>query len=180
MIFSGTIQFAEANNSASGIGAFNINLKSFIFQLITFVIVLLVFKRWILPPIIKTLEERRKVVEDSLLKAKQTEEKLAEAEAQAEKIILSAREQADEALAEARVSAKEGLAKAESAAGEQAARIIKDAQEHLAQERNKLRAQLKGELADLVVLTTEKVLRKKLDAHEDARLVEQSIRELVR
>jgi len=172
------VQLAEANSPGNGLGAFNLNVKSFLFQLATFVIVLLVLRRWVFPKLVHTLEERRKVLEDSLLKAKQTEEKLAEAEAQAEQIILKARQQADAALAEARSGAKEVLAKAESAAGQQAARLIKDAQEHLAQESNKLRAQLKGELANLVVLTTEKVLRKKLDGPEDARLIEQSIKEL--
>ena len=62
-------QFAQASDSASGIGAFNINLKSFVFQLITFVIVLLVFKRWVLPPLLKTLEDRRQTLERSLTQA---------------------------------------------------------------------------------------------------------------
>ena len=73
-------QFAEVSSSESGIGAFNINLKSFIFQLVTFVIVLLVFKRWVLPPLIKTLEDRRQTLEKSLTQAKETEEALARAE----------------------------------------------------------------------------------------------------
>jgi F0F1-type ATP synthase membrane subunit b/b' len=50
----------------------------------------------------------------------------------------------------------------------------------LSQERSKLRTELKEELADLVVDTTEKVLRKRLSAKEDLDLINDSIKELSR
>lgn len=174
------VKFAETSSTSSGIGAFNINLKSFIFQLVTFLIVLLVFKRWVLPPITKTLEARRQTVEESLTKAKETEEALAKAEQKAEDILQKARGQADQSLTEANKHAKELISKAESSADVQAQRIIKEAQERLAQERDKLHDQLKGELADLVVLTTEKVLRQKINELEDRRLIEDSLKEVVK
>jgi F-type H+-transporting ATPase subunit b len=173
-----TVQFAAAEPANSGIGAFNINLKSFVFQLVTFLIVLYIFRRWILPPILKTLEERRRTVEESLEHAKQTEAKLAEAESRTQALLLKAREQADKALAEARVQAKELIAKAEDGAEIQAQRIVKETEERLGQERQKLHDQLKAELGDLVVLTTEKVLRRKIDEQEDRRLIEDSLKEL--
>ncbi|MBI2009183.1 F0F1 ATP synthase subunit B [Candidatus Saccharibacteria bacterium] len=171
-------QFAEVSSSESGIGAFNINLKSFIFQLITFVIVLLVFKRWVLPPLIKTLEDRRQTLEKSLIQAKETEEALARAEAKAEEIITKARTQADNALRDAKKSAEGVIVDAETAAAQRAALIIKDAQAQLAQERAKLHEELKAELAELVANATEVVLRQKLDEKNDRKLIEQSLREI--
>ncbi len=163
----------------SGLGAFNVNWKSFVFQLITFLIVLAVFKRWVLPPLVRTLEGRRQAVEQSLLQAKKTEETLAMAESKASQIISSAREQADASLAEANAQAKDVIAAAGNAAEAQAQRIVKDAEKRLAQEHQKLHDELKGELAEMVAVTTEKILRKKLDSSQDRRLIEASLKELV-
>ena len=173
------VKFAEVEESASGISAFNINLKSFAFQLATFVIVLLVLKRWVFPKLIATIESRRQALEESLVKAKQTDEALVNAEQKAGQIISAAREQADRSLAEAQAQSKEIIAKAEVSADTQAQRLITEARERLGQEKLKLHEELKSELADLVVLTTERVLREKIDESSDRRLVEDSIKELV-
>jgi len=173
------IKFAEADSPQGGISAFNINLKSFIFQLITFVIVLLIIKRWVLPPLTKTLEDRRQTLEKSLVQAKETEETLARAEEQAGQILHKTREQADTAILEAKTQAREVVSAAEGDAHVQSLRIIKEAEAQLAQERAKLRDELKEELAGLVTEATEKVLRTKLTASDDRRLIEQSIKELV-
>ena len=171
-------QFAEVSSSESGIGAFNINLKSFIFQLVTFVIVLLVFKRWVLPPLIKTLEDRRQTLEKSLTQAKETEEALARAEAKAEEIITKARTQADNALRDAKKSAEGVIVDAETAAAQRAALIIKDAQAQLAQEKNNLRLELREELAELVADMAEKIIRQKLNASSDRSLIERTLQEV--
>jgi len=173
-LFNMHLQFAEA----SGIGAFNINLKAFLFQLVTFVLVVLAFKRWVLPPILKTMQERQATLEKSLEQAKATEVALARAETKAEEIIARARTHADEAMAEARKSAEGAIVSAETAGAERAALIIKDAEARLAQERTKLREELKAELADLVADATEVILRQKLDESNDRKLIEQALKEI--
>ncbi len=173
-----SVQFGEAGGSSNGIGAFNINLKSFLFQLVTFVIVLLVLRRWVLPPLLATMEKRRETLERSLEQAKQTEEALTRAEAKAEEIIAQARTHADEALAEARKSAEGVIVNAEAAAAERGELIIKDAEARLEQERTKLRQELKAELADLVADATEAIIRQKLDEPNDRKLIEQALKEI--
>jgi len=171
-------QFA-AESSSSGISSLGVNLKSFIFQLITFLIVLLILRRWVFPKLVATLEERRKTLEESLNQARLTEETLQKAESKAGEILQAARAQADAALAEAHTKAEEIIAKGESAASERGARIIAEAEERLGQERERLHHELRGELAELVASTTEKVLRQKLNEREDRKLIEQSLKELV-
>jgi F-type H+-transporting ATPase subunit b len=167
-------QFAEA--STSGIGAFNINLKAFIFQLVTFVLVLFVLKRWVLPPLIATMDTRRETLEKSLVDAKQTEELLAKAEVRAEEILAKARVQADEALAETKKTASGIIADAEGAAGDRAAIIVKEAEARLGEERDKLRQELRAELAELVADATEKIIHEKLDTKRDMSLIERAIK----
>jgi F-type H+-transporting ATPase subunit b len=171
-----TAQFAAS--SSGGISSLGINLKAFIFQLITFVIVLLILRRWVFPKLVATLEARRKTLEESLAQAKATEETLRNAELKAGDILRAARAQADTALAEANTRAEELIAKAETAASERAARIINQAETRLEQEHQRLYEELKKELAGLVAVATEKVLRQKINEREDRALIEQSLKEL--
>lgn len=173
------IKFAT-ENSGGGISSLGLNLKSFIFQLITFLIVLLILRRWVFPKLVATLEERRQTLERSLEQARQTEQTLHDAENKAAQTLQKARAQADAALADATAQAKDIISGAEKSAEEAAARIIKDGHTQLEQERSKLRSELKEELTDLVVETTEKVIKKKLTPKEDLSLIDNAIKELQR
>ena len=172
-------QFTETSGSGNGIGAFNLNIKSFLFQLITFVIVLLILKRWVLPKLIETIEQRRQALEKSLTQAKQTEEVLARAQTHAEEILAAARHQADEALTEAKKTAGTLITDAEEVAAKRAGLIIKEAEARLSQERDKLRQELREELAELVADATEKIIHEKLDVRRDMSLIERAIKGVV-
>lgn len=169
-------QFAES--SSSGISSLGLNLKAFVFQLITFLIILLILRRWVYPKLVATLEQRRKTLEDSLLNAKQIEEELRQAEEKSQEVLQQARVQADAIIADANTRVEEIVAKGEADAGERAARIVKEAEEHLAQERDRLHGQLKSELAGLVATATEKVLQQKINEREDRLLIERSLKDI--
>jgi F-type H+-transporting ATPase subunit b len=156
------IQFAD---DSSGLGAFNVNLKDFIFQMITFVIVLLVLRKWVVPKVVQTMDARQS-----------TEEALAKAQAKAEEILGQARAQADEALAEAKDAGADIISKAENAAGQRANLIVQEAETRLDEERQKLRTELRSELADLVADATEKIIHEKLDEKRDMSLIERAIK----
>jgi F-type H+-transporting ATPase subunit b len=163
-------------DDSSGLGAFNLNVKDFIFQLITFVIVLLILRKWVVPKIVQTMDARQSTLEKSLADAKATEEALASAEARADEILNKARAQADDALAQAKDAGADIVAKAETAAGERAELIIKEAESRLNEEREKLRNELRAELADLVADATEKIIHEKLDEKRDMSLIERAIK----
>lgn len=167
-----------AESNSSGLGAFQVSLKALVFQLVTFLLVLLIFKRWILPPINKTLNQRRKTLEESLEQAKLTKQKLEAAEAKAEQLISAGRENADRVLREAKDEAKQVVAQAEAAAREQADRVLGENHAQLAQAKNRLSAELKEELTSLVVDTTEKVLRQKVSAQADMELIKRTVKEI--
>jgi ATP synthase F0 subunit b len=168
-------QFADSSSS-SGLGAFNLNLKAFIFQLVTFALVLLVFKRWILPPILRTLEQRRQTLEDSLTNAQKTEEILHQTEAKVAETLQSARSQADAALADAQAEAKKIIAAAEDRGEEAAERIRKEAESFLQQQGQNLRQELRDELVALVAQTTAKVIEQKLTPEEDMQLIQDAVK----
>jgi F-type H+-transporting ATPase subunit b len=173
-------QFGESSGSSSGLGAFNLNLKSFIFQLLTFILVLLILRRWVFPKLISTLEQRQQTLEKSLVQAKKTEEVLAKAEVRAEEILARARAQADEVLGEAKQAAAGAIAAGETAAAKRGELIIKEAEARLSDERDKLRQELRAELADLVADATEKIIEERLDKSRDMSLIERAIKGMAR
>ncbi len=173
-------QFAQASDSGSGLGAFQLNVKDFIIQLITFVLVFLILRRWVVPKLIETIDKRRDTLQLSLEHAKQAEEALVKAEARSEEILAKARALADEAIAEAKKAGARAVSAAEAAAETRATAIIKEAETQLAQERDKLRQELRGELAELVADATEKIIHEKLDAKHDMSLIERAIRGMAR
>jgi F-type H+-transporting ATPase subunit b len=177
-LFSYIPKFAA--DSSSGLGAFNVNLKQFIFQLLTFVIILLMIRKWVVPRLVATLDERRVTLEKSLEDAKETKETLAKAEAKAEEILAKARAEADKALSEAKQASRGIVSEAETAAEKRASLIIDEARTQLDEERQKLRQELRGELADLVVEATEKIVQEKLDQNRDSSLIDRAIRSLIR
>jgi F-type H+-transporting ATPase subunit b len=172
-----TIKFAEASSSG-GISSLGLNLGSFLTQLATFVLVLLILRRWVFPKLVETLEKRRSALEESLVQAKKTEETLSQAEVKVAQILQKAREQADASLRDAKAQAAELIAKGEASAVAKAKAIIDEAQMQLDIEREKLRRELKAELAKLVSLTAEKVLAKKLDPKEDLALIDREIKDI--
>ena len=172
-----TPQFSETNSSG-GISSLGLNLESFIFQLITFVLVLLILKRFVFSKLVATLEKRRAVLERSLTQAQQTEQTLQQAEAKAANLLRGARAQADEALALATKKAEAIMSVAEASASQRGEQIVKEAEAHIEQQSRLLRQQLKGEMAELVAAACEKVTRQKLDEPRDALLIEQSLREM--
>jgi F-type H+-transporting ATPase subunit b len=175
-LFNFPVQFADSADSSGGLGAFHLNLMDFVIQLVTFVLVLLILRKWVVPKLVATMDKRRETLEQSLSNAKATEEALAKAEAKAEEILGRARAQADEALAEAKDAATGVIQKAEAAAGRRAEMIIKEAETRLGEEREKLRAELRAEMADLVADATEKIIHEKLDAKQDMSLIERAIK----
>lgn len=170
-----TAKFAQSEDS--GLSSLGLNLKSFVFQLIAFVIVLVILSRYVFPRIVRTLEERRQVLGRSLEQAKQTEETLKSAQAEASQLVTSARTQADETLAASRSQAKNIIATAEATGAEQADNIVSDGRLKLSHERQRMRQELKSELAGLVATATEKVARQKLDVQGDSQLIERAVEE---
>lgn len=169
-------QFGQADSGSSGLGAFQLNLKDFIIQLVTFLLVFLILRKWVIPKLAATMNTRQQTLEKSLENAKATEEALARAEARAEEILSKARAQADEAIAEAKDAGTDIVAKAETAAGERAELIVREAESRLNEEREKLRAELRAELADLVADATEKIIHEKLNEKRDMSLIERAIK----
>ena len=169
--------FAQEAAAAGGIGALGLNLQAFLFQLITFVLVLVILRKFVYGKLVDTLEARRQAVVDSLKAAEQSAKDLEQAEEKVSKLLDEAREEARGIVETAHKESTVMIEDAETKAAKKAEHIIASAESRMEQEIAAARRELRTETAQLVALATEKVLGQKVDAKTDAKLIATAIKE---
>jgi F-type H+-transporting ATPase subunit b len=173
------LPLADIINNFEDIGAkTGFTLPQFIAQCIAFTALCLILQRFAWKPVLSILEQRRKTIEDAMANAEQIKKELAEAEATRLSIIQKANEQANTIIAEAEKSAVVRGHQQAKEASRQAEDIIKKAHEAAVLDRDRLLAELKREVGLLVIQTTEKVAGKVLNPTDQARLNEETVRQL--
>lgn len=167
----------EHVEAAGGLGALGINAKGFLFQLITFVMVMLLLKKYVFGKLVDTLEERRQAVIGSLEQAKQAAAELENAEEKIEKLLAEARQESADIVATAHKEAVALVDDAEAKATKKAEHIVHEAKGQLDQEILKARELLKKETKSLVAAATESIIRQKLTSAADEKLIEEALAE---
>lgn len=140
-----------------------------------FLILVGLLAKFVFPPLIRSIDKRRETIEAGLVQAKKSQEAAEKAEKQVEALLVEARKEADEVIARGHKEAADMVAAAEDKAKQRADQIVSDARAQLGVEVTKARAALKKDTMHLVALATEKVIAEKLDAKQDAKLVEAAI-----
>ena len=171
------IQFGSEQSSSGGLSSLGINAKGFLFQLITFVMVMLLLKKYVYGKLVDTLEARRQTVLGSLEEAKKAAEELQDTEAKIEKLLVEARQESADIVATAHKEAVAMVEEAETKAQKKAEHIITEAKGQLDQEILKARAELKKETKTLVALATEQIIGQKLTGAMDEKLIEQALKD---
>ena len=150
----------------------------FFSQVISFVIVALLLRRFAYKPILGVLEERRRRIEEGLLNADKIKKELAEAEKRYAEILAKANADAQKMIDEARESSAHLAERKQQEAVAAAELIIAKAREASAIEHERTMEALKRELGRLVVDTTAKVTGKVLTSDDQKRLQEEAARQL--
>ena len=153
-------------------------LPQFIAQCIAFTALCLLVNKFAWKPVSTVLEQRRKTIEEAMANAEQIKKELADAETTRLGIIQKAGEKANAIIAEAEKSAAIVAEQRAREATRQAEDIIKNAHEASVLDRNRLMAELKRHVGELVIQTTEKVTGKILTAEDQARLNTETLRQL--
>jgi len=150
----------------------------FFSQVISFVIVALLLRRFAYKPILKVLEERRRSIEEGQLNAEKIKRQLDEAETRYSEILAKANADAQKMIDETRESSAHLAERKQQEAIAAAEQIIAKAREASAIEHERTMESLKQELGRLVVDTTAKVTGKVLTPEDQQRLQEEALSQL--
>lgn len=150
----------------------------FLSQAFSFSIVCVILYKFAYQPVLDVLEARRRTIEQGLADAARIKEEAAATEKKTSEILQGANATAQKIIEEARAAAKSLQEKQAQQAIAEAEQIVAKAREQTEIERQRMLAELKREVARLVVDTTSKVTGKVLTDEDQRRLSEDASREI--
>ena len=129
---------------------------------LTFLVVLCILWKFGFPVITNMVAERKAFIDDSLRKAHEANERLANIQKEGESILREARDKQSQMLKEATATRDAIIEKAQTQAKGEAARLIADAKAQIEAEKASAIREIRAEMAQLSVQVAEKVVRKNL------------------
>ena len=129
---------------------------------LVFLLVFFILWKWGFPSIVKMVEDRKAYIDDSLRKAHEANEKLANIQKESECIIQKAREQQASILREASATRDTIVEQAQEKAREESSRIVSEARAEIEAEKQNVIRDIRNQVAELSVQIAEKILHEKL------------------
>ena len=134
----------------------------FFWMTVVFLVVLFVLWKWGFPIIVKMVDERKAFIDESLKKAHEANERLANIQKEGESILQEARAKQAQILKEAAETRDAIVEKAQDKAKAEGARLLEEARAAIEQEKKAAIADIRQQVATLSVEIAEKVLRQNL------------------
>lgn len=129
---------------------------------ITFLVVLGLLWKFGFPVIIKMVNERKKFIDESLKKAHDANQKLANIKDEGEKLLQDAREKQAQILKEAVATRDAIVSQAQDKAKAEGAKILSEAKAEIETEKQNAIRDIRSQVAELSVMIAGKVLRQDL------------------
>lgn len=147
-------------------------------QIVNFLIILFVLKRFFYKPIVKMLDDRRKRIEESLQNADLIEEKLQKTEEKTAEILDKSRSQAQDIISQAKIEAQRIFDEATKESREAGEQILSLARLEIAKEKETMKQELEKETMALITDVVQKVLGKTLKPSEKQNLTQKAVSEM--
>ncbi|UKN00365.1 F0F1 ATP synthase subunit B [Paracrocinitomix mangrovi] len=126
---------------------------------LVFLVLLFLLKKFAWKPMLTAVNDREKVIAESIEMATKTKHEMQQMQAQNEKMLKEARVERDQMMKEATETSKKLVAEAREEAKAEANRIIADAQKTIQSEKAAALSELKTTVASLSLEIAEKVIK---------------------
>ncbi|HHQ42767.1 MAG TPA: F0F1 ATP synthase subunit B [Chromatiales bacterium] len=144
-------------------------------QSITFLVFVWFCMKYIWPPLMRALEERRRKIADGLAAAERGRHEQELAAKRAAEVIHEAKQQAAEIIARAERRAAEIVEEAKAEARAEGERILAAARGEIEQEIHRAREELRRQVAALAVAGAERILEREVDERAHAKLLDELV-----
>ena len=172
------IQLASADTDKSDLfSSLGIHWSQLGLQLLAFLILLAILRKWVYPPLVSMLDKREEELRRSAEAAKDAKIEAESAEKRTAQLMKEARREAAGIVATAKTEASSLVEGAESKARSKADAILAAAKEEITKEVSAARDALHNDMVDLVSIATEKVVGAHVSADIDKKVVKQAIEE---
>ena len=150
----------------------NLN-ATLVFQMLVFFILAWFTMKFVWPPLMKSIEERRLKIAEGLASAEKGKAELVQAEARIGQIEAAAKTDNQARLAQAEKQAATLIEQARKDAEAERARILEQARQEAQQEAQRAREGLRDAVAQLAVKGAEEILKREVNAQVHAELLGQ-------
>lgn len=142
---------------------------------ITFFIVLWLLRKFAFGPLLAIIEKRQQTVADGLTLAARTEEAAEAAQTKRTALVRAARAEAQKILTTAKKDSEAWHEQVTVKAQQEAAELMNRTRQALEQEKLQMVQAARGELAELVVAASEKIISQHLDQKIETKLAQKAL-----
>lgn len=129
---------------------------------VVFLVVLLILTKFGFPVIVRMINNRKAYIDESLRKAHEANEKLANIKAESDALLQDAREKQAQLLKEAAATRDAIVEKAQDKARDESNRLLSEAQIEIENQKRAAISDVRKQVATISIEIAEKVLREKL------------------
>lgn len=169
------LNLIASTEEAGGISALGLDWKAVVIQGITFLVFLLIIKKFALGKIVGVLEDRRKTIEESLDKAEELTKRNIESQKQVDALLHDARKEAEMIIEKTNSEAGSIIKEAQDNATSKAKKIIADGMIQIDNQVEKAQEQLKKDTLELVAQATSALLAEKVDVKKHEALINKAL-----
>ncbi len=155
----------------------NIN-ATLIGQLIAFAVFVAFCMKYVWPPIMQALEERKKKIADGLAAAERGRHEQELAEKRAQQVIHEAKNQASEIVSQAQRRGNEIVDEAKTNARTEGERILTSARAEIDQEANRVRDELRTQVSAVALAGAAKILAREIDDKAHTKLLDELVSQI--
>ena len=138
----------------------------FFWMAVVFIIVLAILWKWGFPSIVNMVNSRKEFIDDSLRKAHEANERLANIQKEGETMLRNAREKQAQILKDAADTRDAIVVKAQEKATNEGSRLLNEAKAEIEAEKQNAIRDIRTQVAEISVQVAEKIVREKLSSNE--------------
>lgn len=138
----------------------------FFWMAIVFIIVLAILWKWGFPSIVNMVNSRKEFIDDSLRKAHEANERLANIQKEGEAMLQNAREKQAQILKDAADTRDAIVVNAQEKATNEGSRLLNEAKAEIEAEKQNAIRDIRTQVAEISVQVAEKIVREKLSSNE--------------
>lgn len=160
------------------LGTVSLEWGTLLFQLIVFLILLALVRKFALGPALSVMEKRRQHIESEISNAERNRQEAEKLLAEQRRLLDETRQESKAILDRAAKQANDEAARIVEEAKASAERLKADASAELAREVEKAKAELRDQMAGLSVMLASKIIEKELDEAAQKSTVEQFLKQV--
>ncbi len=150
---------------------------TFAFTILNIVVLYIILKKILFKPVTKYMDNRSKKIQDALDAAEESKEMVRQMKIEYDEKIKAAKEEGQKVIDMYKNMAEKEYNSIIESAKKEADQMLASAKVELQVEKEELITSIKGEISDLVLATSEKVLKKNLDDNTNRKLISEFIKE---